>query len=136
MASTAKLQGKGPIVLVDDSEIEGRLAERCKEHSKLRNPWLRFDCGTKFLDYIEEAGSATEKLPALVLLDLNMPEMSGFEILSKLKARHLLSNLPIVVLTNSESPADRKKALTLGARAYRVKPSLIQDYVEFFDSLD
>jgi DNA-binding response OmpR family regulator len=62
-------------------------------------------------------------LPALIVLDLKMPIVDGFDVLRWLGTRAELKHLPVVVLTSSNQPADRSRALELGAREYFIKPS-------------
>jgi two-component system response regulator len=66
-------------------------------------------------------------LPAMVLLDLNMPRANGFEVLAFLRARHLVEQVPVVVLSTSRQPEDHKRCLALGAKAMHSKPESIQD---------
>lgn len=61
-------------------------------------------------------------LPDLIITDLEMPEMDGFEFIEKVKASGLFSDIPIIVLSCRESSADRIKCLRLGAQDYMVKP--------------
>lgn len=66
--------------------------------------------------------SLTKRIkPDLILLDLILPKMDGFEVLQKLKQDEEIKEIPVIVLTNLESPQDVEKALTLGATTYLVK---------------
>ncbi len=65
--------------------------------------------------------TAKETKPDLILLDLILPKMDGFEVLEGLKKDETTQNIPIIVLTNLESPQDVEKALALGATNYMVK---------------
>lgn len=64
---------------------------------------------------------AKEKKPDLILLDLILPKMNGFQVLKALKADEATKNIPVIVLTNLEQMEDIQKAIDLGARAYLVK---------------
>ncbi|MEW5907761.1 MAG: response regulator [Patescibacteria group bacterium] len=66
---------------------------------------------------------AEEKYPDLILLDLILPKKHGFDVLDNLKKNPRLSNIPVIVLTNLEGPADIEKALSSGAQAYLIKTS-------------
>jgi CheY-like chemotaxis protein len=64
---------------------------------------------------------AKEYLPDLILLDLILPKIDGFEVLEKLKEKEITKDIPVIVLTNLENPADIEKAIRLGAKGYLVK---------------
>jgi len=68
-------------------------------------------------------------LPAVIMLDLNMPGMNGFDVLAALKAHELLRAIPVVILTSSNSPRDREQCSRMGASGYLVKPSTIKEFV-------
>jgi CheY-like chemotaxis protein len=67
--------------------------------------------------------------PELLLLDLKMPYMDGFEVLSWLATREDLKDLPVIVFTSSADDADRQRACRLGAREYLVKPNALDQLV-------
>ncbi len=69
----------------------------------------------------------TGNLPALMLLDLNMPRANGYEVLTFLHDQHLLVELPVIVLSTSSLVEDRRRCLALGARAMFTKPESIHD---------
>lgn len=79
--------------------------------------------GTKALDWL----CGGEPLPDLILLDINMPGLSGLDVLAKLKADRRLRLIPVVMLTSSELPSDVVKAYELGASGYISKPSYLHD---------
>ncbi len=66
-------------------------------------------------------------LPAMVLLDLNMPRANGFEVLDFMCVRHLVDQVPVIVMSTSLQVEDRRRCLALGARAMYSKPDSIQD---------
>jgi chemotaxis family two-component system response regulator Rcp1 len=68
--------------------------------------------------------------PALVLLDLNLPRKSGDEVLERLRASERCKNIPVIVLTSSDSASDREKAQRLGANAYFRKPSDLDEFLK------
>lgn len=76
------------------------------------------------------AAESNASLPRLVLLDLNLPAKSGFEMLKAVRKSPLLAQLCVVVFTSSAAPGDCKIALELGASAYVVKPSTFEGYLE------
>jgi CheY-like chemotaxis protein len=70
---------------------------------------------------------STDKLPDLVFLDLNMPLLDGFGVLTELQKRAELSHIPVFVLSTSRSPQDKKRALDLGARGFYTKAASYQE---------
>ena len=74
-------------------------------------------------------------MPKLILLDLKMPRVSGFDVLSLLRSDESLKSLPVVVLTSSNHDADIKRAYDLGAKSYLVKPVGFEALVELVRTL-
>jgi CheY-like chemotaxis protein len=75
-------------------------------------------------------------MPAIVLLDINMPGLNGFEVLRSIRSRSEFEKLPVIVmLSGSENSRDAETALSLGANRFCTKPYDINAYTAFFDSL-
>jgi CheY-like chemotaxis protein len=75
-------------------------------------------------------------MPAVVLLDINMPGLDGFEVLQRIREREAFAQLPVIMmLTNSDNPRDIERAAELGANGFQTKPATMKEYVRFFDSL-
>lgn len=74
--------------------------------------------GIELLESLPQAA----KLPKVILLDLNMPRLNGFETLTKLRESNSYCSLPVVVLTTSTAPGDQQRALRLGANNFLTKP--------------
>ena len=80
--------------------------------------------------------SSDNEIPSVVLLDINMPDYDGFEILQKLRGMDRYDRVPIIVMaTTSSSPQDREQSKNLGANAFWTKPNGIKGYIEFFRDL-
>jgi chemotaxis family two-component system response regulator Rcp1 len=75
------------------------------------------------------------QLPELVLLDLNMPSMNGFEVLAFMLNEGLIDQVPVVVLSTSAQSEDRLRSLHLGAREFHTKPERIQDLLDLVGHL-
>lgn len=126
----------GPIVMVDDSPDDILIARRCYRRAGLPNPFVTLDGGTALLALLDEVEVGEAPMPALVLLDINMPDINGFEALAKVRAKAAFRELPVVMmLTNSDDPRDRDRALENGASGLQIKPTRVKDYVAFFASL-
>lgn len=90
--------------------------------------------GEAALDYLFRQGvysnPASSPRPALVLLDLNIPRIDGFQILKKLKGDELLQDIPVVILTSSSSRNDELRAMDSHADGYLTKPGTFTDLLE------
>lgn len=113
---------KGIVVLVEDSPSDALLAERSFSRVAPEVELRIVTDGESALDIVRRWRAEESDTPALVVLDLNVPRVSGFEILATLKSERPLSRLPVVVLSSSERTEDVSRAYDLGANAYFVKP--------------
>jgi CheY-like chemotaxis protein len=136
MSRAVKIESTDPIVLVDDSDDDALIARTCYEEAKLANPFVVLRGGRELLAHLDGVAAGTVPMPALVLLDINMPEMDGFEVLAAIRRRAEFTRVPIIMmLTNSDDPRDVARSAALGADGFQVKPFLLADYVAFFASL-
>lgn len=114
-----------PILVAEDSDDDYHFLRQAFRAAAMENPLLRFRDGTElthFLDQLppREGGSPNE--PWLVLVDLAMPLMNGFEVLEWLRGRKSGPKLKVVILSGSQRPEDVERAMALGAVEYVVKP--------------
>jgi CheY-like chemotaxis protein len=79
---------------------------------------------------------ATVPRPSVVLLDLNLPKVSGYDVLESVKTDPGLKDVPVIVLTGSDAPADIERCYALGANAYAVKPGSPEALDSFVRSLE
>lgn len=116
-----------PILAVEDEESDALLLRMAFKQAGLPNPLVLASDGQQAMDYLTGEPPYNDRsvhpLPALMLLDLKMPRMSGFDVLEWLAGRPELRQLPVVVLSSSSDASDVKKALQMGARNYHVKPN-------------
>lgn len=125
-----------PVVMVDDDELDIEAACRGLGKSGIANPFVSYASGPAFLEHLAAVEAGKAKLPAVVLLDINMPLTSGFEVLQQLRANPLFAKRPFVtMLTSSNHENDRKLALSGGANDYLTKPQNYREYTEFFSQL-
>ncbi len=85
--------------------------------------------GEEALRFIADVGSSVP-CPKLLLLDLNLPKRTGTEILERLRANPECANVPVIVMTSSDSPDDRRETDRLGVRSYFRKPSRLESFME------
>lgn len=106
------------IILIEDDPGHARLIEKNIRRAGVSNDIVHFENGTASLDRLTTMG----KTPALVLLDLNLPDMSGTEILRRLKAEPDTKHIPVIVLTTTDDKAEIQKCYELGCNVYITKP--------------
>lgn len=125
----------GPIIVVDDCESDRFILTKVLERTGLRNPIEVFESGPDLQKHMEEVAQGTKPFPALLLLDVNMPVMSGFEILRWVRDQPPFRKLPVVsMLTSSDATADLNSARELGADDYLSKQSGFDDFVRLFSA--
>jgi CheY-like chemotaxis protein len=118
-----------PILLVEDNPMDVDLTMRALARRRLVNPIEVARDGEEAVAWIArwEAG---EQWPVVILLDLNLPRVSGLEVLESLKSHAVLHVIPVVVLTTSAVSGDVQTAYELGANSYIVKPVDFDEFVE------
>ena len=116
----------GTILLVEDQESDAALLRRGFEKAKVLNPIIHLMNGDDALLYLEGRQRYADRteypLPVLILLDLKLPGLTGFQILQWMRTRNEIRRIPVVVLTTDDSPETVNSAYDLGANSYLVKP--------------
>jgi len=116
---------KQPVVMiVDDDQEDVYLAKRAFKAYRKDINLVSVCSGAQLFDYLAGKGdyqNADRAMPNVILLDINMPELNGFEILSVLRNNTDYAHIPIIMLTTSDAEEDVKKAYDLGASAYICK---------------
>ena len=123
-----------PILAAEDEESDRMILEMAFQRAKLQCPLLLVRDGQEAVDYLSGKGRyadrAAHPLPALVLLDLKMPRMNGFDVLGWLAEQPDFKKIPAVVLSSSADEIDMNKARQLGAREYFVKPHSLDELIK------
>ena len=111
------------IVMVEDDDGHARLIEKNIRRAGISNEIRHFTDGTSALEYIftHDHGPSVNG-PALILLDLNLPDMSGTDILVRLKNDSKLKRLPVVILTTTDDKVEIQRCYDLGCNVYITKP--------------
>ena len=120
-----------PVLMADDDPDDRSLAEEAFKTARVRNPLRFVEDGEKLLAYLHDcAGKADEPcLPALILLDLNMPGLDGREALRAIKHTPGLQVIPVVVWTTSQAEEDIASAQAAGCDAFITKPPSFSELV-------
>ena len=113
------------IVMVEDDEGHARLIERNIRRAGVNNEIVAFSDGTSAVQYLmgsDGSGETSAGRAMLILLDLNLPDMSGVDILAKVKANQHTKLCPVVVLTTTDDEREIQRCYDLGANVYITKP--------------
>jgi CheY-like chemotaxis protein len=121
------------IIMIEDDEGHARLIEKNIRRAGISNDIRHFADGTSALDFLFNSveGPALNG-PALILLDLNLPDMSGTSILEKVKGDERLHRTPVVVLTTTDDKVEIQRCYDLGCNVYITKPV---NYESFADAI-
>ena len=120
------------ILLVDDSPSDVRLAEEALKEAGVTCNLVVARDGLEAMEYLR---CHTDRLPSLILLDLNMPRMRGDEVLGELKRDPALRSIPVIVLTTSKARLDVAVCYDLHANCYVAKPLRLEDFVEVMSAI-
>jgi CheY-like chemotaxis protein len=128
------------IILIEDDDGHATLVERNLRRAGLTNGFIRFGDGQDALDYFFGAQLADTAAPArlsrddlanfVVLLDLKMPRVDGFEVLRRLKEAPSTAALPVIVLTTTDDPREIERCYELGCNVYITKPVEYDAFIE------
>ena len=122
------------ILLIEDNPDDVELTRIAFAEAGIDRQLVVVRDGAEALDYLfargAHAGRAATDLPAVVLLDLNLPKVNGREVLQAIRAHHATRSLPVVVLTTSAEPFDVDAVYELGANSYIQKPVEFERFVD------
>ena len=124
-----------PILLVEDNPMDLDLTLRAFSKKKFSNQVHVARDGEEALAFIPrwEAGEA---VPAVILLDINLPKINGLEVLRQLKAHERFRRIPVVILTSSREDKDLKTAYDLGVNSYIEKPVNFSKFMEVAEQIE
>jgi CheY-like chemotaxis protein len=122
------------ILLVEDNPDDEALTLRALKRNNIKNEVVVAKDGGEALDYLfgtgAYAGRNLNVMPQVVLLDLKLPKVDGFEVLRRLRAAEQTKFLPVVILTTSNEDQDRLKGYGLGANSFVRKPVEFDRFIE------
>ena len=122
-----------PILLVEDDEVDVLTVRRALKDLQVSNPLALAANGEEALEVLRH-GEAQR--PAIILLDLNMPRMSGLEFLRQARADGCANGIPIVVLTTSRQDQDIVEGFNYNVAGYMIKPVDYSKFVEVMQAID
>jgi CheY-like chemotaxis protein len=123
------------IVMIEDDEGHARLIEKNIRRAGVNNEIIPFQNGTDALAFLfgaDGTGEASSRRQLLILLDLNLPDMAGVDILERVKANQHTRRSPVIVLTTTDDSREIQRCYDLGANVYITKPV---DYEGFANAI-
>lgn len=121
------------ILLVEDSQADAEMTMDALVDAHLVNPVVHLEDGVDCLDYLYARGAWAGREagdPAVVLLDIKMPRMSGLEVLKAMRIDERMRRIPVVILSSSREESDLARSWDLGANAYVIKPVDVDQFFE------
>jgi two-component system response regulator len=108
------------VLLVEDNPEDAAVTARVLKHNMLSSGLIIAASGREAHSALQNKSSS--ELPQLILLDINLPDVSGIDLLTRIKSDSNLNAIPVVILTGSNEDQDIQKSYDLGASSYLVKP--------------
>ncbi len=117
---------RAAVLLAEDDPDDVLLTQLAFERARLANPLIVVRDGEEVVSYLKGEGIYSDRekypVPILLLLDLKMPKMDGFQVLEWLQTHPQLSGMSVAIMTSSDSDPDVNRAYQLGAASYLIKP--------------
>ncbi len=117
------------IVVVEDNPSDVLLLRRALQEYGVTYALRLLKDGEEALKYLQRLASGDETMPDLLVLDLNLPRHDGIEVLTHCRQYEVLASLPVLILTSSDSQAERQRAEQLGICDYVRKPIMLDDFM-------
>lgn len=122
------------ILLVEDDDGHARLLERNLRRGGMINRLVRVPDGQEAVDYMSRTGAYQDAQvyppPSVILLDVRMPRLDGFEVLAHMKRDPQLMKIPVIMLTSTDNQKEIDRAYEMGANGYVVKPVSIESFID------
>ncbi|HRV91130.1 MAG TPA: response regulator [Anaerolineae bacterium] len=125
------------LLYIDDNPNDAQLLFRTLEKQRITSKYFLLKDGEEALEFFFGQLNDNNPLPMpkIVLLDIKLPKVTGFEVLQKLKSDHTTKKIPVIIFTSSNERQDLELAYQLGANSYLVKPDKYQKLKELVQYL-
>lgn len=127
------MRSSKPILLIEDDRVDAMTTERAMKELNVANELVHTINGEEALDYLRDT---RKENPCIILLDLNMPRMNGFEFLEIVKRDNYFKKIPVVVLTTSKEDKDKIDSFNLNVAGYMIKPVDYKQFVEVIRTIN
>lgn len=127
------MRNSKPILLVEDDDVDAMTTQRALNDIKVTNELVHKVDGEDGLAHLQNEDN---QKPCVILLDLNMPRMNGFEFMKNVKADKDLKKIPVIVLTTSDADRNIVDSFDLGIAGYITKPVNYKQFVEAIRTID
>ena len=121
------------ILLVEDNRDDVALTQMALKKCQISNKLVVVSDGAEALDFLFSRGRYVDRdhsqEPAFILLDLNLPCISGLEVLQQIRSSKRTNSIPVVILTSSVEESDREESFRLGANSFFVKPVDFDEFI-------
>jgi CheY-like chemotaxis protein len=129
--STSKIQQNYAILLVEDNPDDVLITRRALLKGMVKNTLYVVGDGEKAIKFLRKEDEYQKSpTPTLILLDLKMPKLDGFQVLKEIKSDDKLKSIPVIVLTTSDRDKDVEDAYRLGCNSYIVKPVSFESFIK------
>ena len=120
-----------PILLAEDNDDDVLITKRAWKKGQIKNKLYVVNDGEQALEFLNRKGEyANSPRPCLMLMDLKMPRVDGFEVLETIKGDSNLKKMPVIILTTSSRSKDVERAYELGANSYICKPVSYENFIQ------
>ena len=125
------------VLLVEDNEGDIRLIKEAFKDSKIVNKFSVVGDGQQALDYLNKRGEfESADRPDLILLDLNLPKINGFDVLNEVKSNPEFQKIPVIIFSSSTSDSDVMRSYDLKANSYVSKPADLEEFLNVVRTID
>ena len=127
---------ESPVLLAEDNPDDVLITQRMWMKASVSKPLIAVNDGEEALKFLRKQGKYVDApTPSLLLLDLKMPRIDGFQVLETMKNDDTLKDIPVIVLTSSERREDMERAIKLGCERYIVKPINLDGFLKTIEEI-